>query len=243
MGSRSAILTYHSIDDSGSVISTPPSLFRRQMEFLAASGIRVTPLDRVVREPGSVAITFDDGFANVASHAVPLLERYGFPATVFVVSEFCGRRNNWPSQPAGAVPILPLLGWDDLARLPSNISIGAHTATHPDLRRLPAEECEREMCSSRDRIEQRLGKSVRWFAYPYGASSPEVRSLTARHFDLAVGTSLRFLPPQPDAVNLPRIDTYYLRETFPMERLFTASGACYVAMRALLRDARRLFSR
>ena len=50
MGSRSAILTYHSIDDSGSVISTPPSLFRRQMEFLAASGIRVTPLDRVVRE-------------------------------------------------------------------------------------------------------------------------------------------------------------------------------------------------
>ena len=155
MGRRSAILTYHSLDDSGSVISTPPALFRRQIEFLAASGIPVTHLDQVIRQPGSVAITFDDGFGNVAEHAVPLLEQYGFPATVFVVSQFCGRRNNWPSQPAGAVPVLPLLGWDDLAGMPERVAIGAHTATHPDLSRLPASQCEEEMNSSRDQIEQR----------------------------------------------------------------------------------------
>ena len=70
-GGRSAILTYHSLDDSGSVISTPPSRFQRQMEFLAASGIPVAPLDQVLACPGSVAITFDDGFRNLLDHAVP----------------------------------------------------------------------------------------------------------------------------------------------------------------------------
>ena len=239
---RSAILTYHSIDTSGSVISVPPSVFRSQMEFLAASGIPVAPLDQVFHQPGSVAITFDDGFANLAEHAFPLLERYGLPATVFVVSEYCGRHNDWPSQPLGAVPILPLLNWEDLQKLPAGIDIGAHTATHPDLSRLPAQDCEREMNSCRQQIEQRLGKAVPCFAYPYGASSPEVRKLAARNFDLAVGTSLRFLPAQPDRMDLPRIDAYYLRESFPLERLFGSSGRIYIAMRGLLRDIRRLAS-
>jgi peptidoglycan/xylan/chitin deacetylase (PgdA/CDA1 family) len=188
-----------------------------------------------------VAITFDDGFANIAEHALPLLERYSLPATIFVVSKFCGLRNNWPSQ-AGVVPILPLLSWDDLRRVPPRIAVGAHTATHPDLRRLPAEECQHEMSTSQDQIEQQLGKPVRCFAYPYGASSPEVRNLAGRRFDFAVGTSLRLLPAEPDRLDLPRIDTYYLRETFALERLFTSSGRMYIAIRRLLREARQLVS-
>src|SRR6202043_11676 len=95
---ESAILTYHSLDDSGSVISVPPALFRRQMDFLAASGIPVVPLNEVMKRPGSVAITFDDGFRNFADHAVPVLERHRLPATVFVVSRYCGLTNDWPSQ-------------------------------------------------------------------------------------------------------------------------------------------------
>lgn len=241
MGGRSAILTYHSIDDSGSVISTSPSLFRRQIEFLAASGIPVTSLDQVMQRPGSLAITFDDGFGNVAEHALPLLEQYRLPATIFIVSQYCGRRNNWPSQPAGKVPDLPLMDWDDLRGMPPGIAVGSHTATHPDLSRLSAEEWEREIGNSRQQIEERLGKPVRWLAYPYGASSPEVRAFTGLHFDLAVGTSLRFLQPRADRVNLPRVDTYYLRETFPLESLFTSSGKMYIAIRGMLREARRLF--
>jgi len=242
MASRSSVLTYHSIDDSGSVISTPPSTFRRQMEYLAFSGVPVVPLDRAVREPGCVAISFDDGFGNIADHALPILEKFRLPATVFVVSDFCGGRNDWPSQPAGLVPVLPLLGWDDLRALPKDVTIGAHTVTHPELNRLPDDECEREMTESRTEIEQRLARPVRWLAYPYGASSPRVRSLAGRHFDFAFGTSLRFLPPMPDRANLPRIDTYYLRGAFSIERLFTLPGRAYIGMRHLFREARRAVS-
>ena len=242
MPGRSAILTYHSLDDSGSVISTPPSLFSRQMEYLAASGIPVLPLNEAVARPGSVALTFDDGFGNLADRAFPVLDRYKLPATVFVVSDYCGGRNDWPSQPAGSVPTLPLLGWEDLAGLPPGLSIGAHTATHPDLRTLAAEECEREMRTSRDAVEQRLGTRAPWFAYPYGSSSPAVRAMAARNFDLAVGTSLRFVPQPPEHGDLPRIDTYYLRGAFPIERLFGLTGRAYISARSLLREARKLAS-
>jgi peptidoglycan/xylan/chitin deacetylase (PgdA/CDA1 family) len=237
-GGRSVILTYHSLDDSESVISIPPSLFRQQMEFLAASGMPVVPLDQALHRPGSVAITFDDGFCNLLDHAVPVLERLRLPATIFVVSEFCGRNNNWPSQLHG-VPDLPLLSWDNLSALPPLISLGAHTMTHPDLRRLSAEECERELCECQGQIEQHLGRPVRCLAYPYGASSPQVRSLADRHFELAVGTSLRFLSTRSSRLDLPRIDAYYLRGWFSLERLFTESGSLYIGFRSLLRNVRR----
>jgi peptidoglycan/xylan/chitin deacetylase (PgdA/CDA1 family) len=235
----SAILTYHSLDETGSVISTPPELFRRQMEFLAGSGIPVVPLDQVAERPGSVAITFDDGFCNLLDHALPVLERLGLPATVFVVSGYCGCRNNWPSQPPGAVPDLPLMSWDQLRQLPPVISPGAHTRTHPHLDRLPAAECERELLDCRTEMEQRLGRPVKCLAYPYGSSTPPVRSQAKRHFDLAVGTYLSFLSAAPDRLNLPRIDTYYLRGRFPIDRLFTTPGAWYIRLRARLREARR----
>lgn len=236
-GGRSAILTYHSLDDSGSVISTSPSQFKRQIEFLAASGIPVVPLDQVRECPGSVAITFDDGFCNILDHAIPALERQRFPATIFVVSDYCGRGNNWPSQSAG-IPSLPLMSWEELAGLPALISVGAHTATHPNLMRLSVSECEQEMRECQTRIEQSLGRPVRWLAYPYGASSPKVRSLASQFFDLAVGTSLRFLPSQCDPLDLPRIDTYYFRGWLSLERLFTPSGGLYLGARALLREMR-----
>jgi peptidoglycan/xylan/chitin deacetylase (PgdA/CDA1 family) len=238
-GGSSAILTYHSLDDSGSVVSTPPALFRRQMEFLAASRIPVVPLDQVAGHPGAVAITFDDGFRNLLSHAIPVLEQHGFPATIFAVSDYCGRMNDWPSQPQGAVPLLPLLSWDELAALPSLISMGAHTATHPDLSRLSAQECERELHDCQSRMEQRLARPVRWLAYPYGTSSAAVRSVAARYFDLAVGTTLGFLPQRSDRLNLPRLDTYYLRGSFPIERLFSPLGRPYMGFRRMLREFRQ----
>lgn len=239
---RSAILTYHSIDDSGSVISMPAAAFRRHMDFLARSGIPVVPLDQALIRPGSVAITFDDGFANLIDHAVPVLAEHNFPATIFLVSGYCGRRNDWPGQSYDKAALLPLMSWEQAAALPANIAFGAHTVNHPDLARIGPEECERELLDCRDQIEQRLGRPARWLAYPYGSSTAEVRQIAARYFDLAVGTTLGFLPAQSNPMDLPRIDTYYLRDAFPIERLPTPAGRAYIGSRNLLRQLRQLVS-
>jgi hypothetical protein len=65
-----------------------------------------------------------------------------------------------------------------------------------------------------------------------------VRAVAARRFDLAAGTSLRFLSPQSDRLDLPRIDTYYFRGWFPLERVFTRSGKLYTGVRRLIRKVR-----
>ena len=67
------ILTYHSIDDSGSVISVSPAQFRRHMQILTEKRIRVVPLRDVQATPGAVALTFDDGYRNLVEHAAPVL--------------------------------------------------------------------------------------------------------------------------------------------------------------------------
>lgn len=241
-GGQSAILTYHSLDDSGSVISLSPDLFRRQMEFLAASRIPVVPLQQALCSAGSVAITFDDGYRNLLDHAIPVLEQHRFPATVFVVTAYCGRSSNWPSLHQEKAPELPLLNWDRLASLPESVSVGAHTIHHPDLSRLTPAQCEGELRDSRQEIEQRLGRACPWLAYPYGASSPKVRALANSHFDLAVGTSLRFVSHAADRMDLPRIDAYYLRGAFSLEKLFTATGSLFLGVRRGLREIRQFAS-
>jgi peptidoglycan/xylan/chitin deacetylase (PgdA/CDA1 family) len=238
MDLRSAILTWHSIDNSGSVISTPPEIFRRQIETLAGSGIPLVPLNRAASCPGSISLTFDDGYCNLAEHAFPVLDRFRVPATIFVVSRYCGFVNRWPSQLIGTVPELPLLSWEQLAAVPSGIEIGAHTATHPRLPALSADECDREMYECREEIEHRLARPVRSLAYPYGSVSTGVCSTAARHFELAVGTSLKFVSPGANPMKLPRIDMFYFRDQVSLDRLFSPLIRVYMGIRNAAREFR-----
>src|SRR5258708_5988741 len=95
---RIAILTYHSLDDSGSVISVSPQVFAEHMRILHELNVKVISLSEVrnlqgATPPGDhcVILTFDDGFQNIYEHGLPILQRYGFPATVFLVTDYCGK--------------------------------------------------------------------------------------------------------------------------------------------------------
>ena len=227
------------------MVSIPPAVFREQMAWLAASRLQVVPLDRVREIPGAVAITFDDGFRNFFEHAAPVLQQHGFPATVFTVSGFCDGCNNWPSQPRNnGIPRLELMRWHEVEQVArSGISIGCHTATHPYLSRLSASDLEAELHASRSAIEQRIGKAVDTFAYPYGDSTPQVREAAGRYFRVACGTRLAFLSPDSDALDLPRLDIYYFRNQLWFRGLTEAYGAAYLSARRLLRGIRhRLIS-
>jgi peptidoglycan/xylan/chitin deacetylase (PgdA/CDA1 family) len=229
---RSCILTYHSLDRTGSVISISPDLFRAQMAWLAGSGIRVAPLQEIRGNPGAAAITFDDGFRNFYECAFPVLRQYNFPATVFVVSGYCGRSNDWPSQPQGGIPSLEMMSWSEVEEVSrAGISIGAHTVTHPRMDFAPEAEIERELRVSRATIEDHIGKAVETFAYPYGRFTPTIRTAVERHFRLACGTNPAFVDSDADPVALPRIDVYYLRNQMWFRSLGARHGRVYVAAR------------
>jgi peptidoglycan/xylan/chitin deacetylase (PgdA/CDA1 family) len=235
MNQARSILTYHSLDDTGSVISIPPDLFRSQMEWLAASQVRVVPLGEIQSTPGAVALTFDDGFRNFYEHALPVLEQYRFPATVFVVSGHCGTSNQW-TQTVGGVPRLELMSWSELeVAAAAGVTLGSHTATHPHLSGLDATALERELASSRAAIEDRTGHVVDTFAYPYGDVNKRVRHAVGRHFGLACGTNLAFVSPDSDVLELPRLDAYYLRNRRWFEALGQVGGAVYITARRWIR--------
>jgi peptidoglycan/xylan/chitin deacetylase (PgdA/CDA1 family) len=231
-----AILTYHSLDDSGSVISVRPAVFARQMEALAASGAQVVRLAELRSAPGpAVALTFDDGFENFATAAAPVLAWHGFPATVFLVTDYCGRRNDWPGQWT-EVPRLPLMDWSRVRELSAaGVEFGAHTMTHPDLSRVEAQRAREEIVSSKRRIEEATGRPVVSFAWPYGGVTAELRRLVAEEFAAGCSTRLGYVRVESVPEALERLDVYYLSHPYLFRHLFGAAARAYLGLRGMLR--------
>ena len=240
------ILTYHSIDASGSVVSTAPGAFRRQMESLAAGGFRVVALETIVDDlaagrapaPQTVALTFDDGFANFYTEAFPVLAAHGFGATVFLVTDYCGGHNDWGDR----LPRLarsPLLAWREIKELARcGIEFGSHTRTHPDLTRVPRARAESELVESKRLIEDAVGREVKTFAYPYGRFDDEVKEQARRRFRAAVSTELGKATPASDLFALERLDTYYLANPRIFEALPSAFFDGYMGVRRALRGVK-----
>jgi peptidoglycan/xylan/chitin deacetylase (PgdA/CDA1 family) len=178
---------YHRVAPAGADATVryrvTPEAFERQLAYLREVGFHGVTLEEWVaaldaRRPlgrRSVAFTFDDGYRDFATHAWPLLRRYGFGATVFLVADLIGRTNDWDRASGEEVP---LLDWDEIARLHADgVRFGSHSATHPALTALPAAAVVREAASSRLALERGLGVPVTAFAYPYGDVDAAVQHL------------------------------------------------------------------
>ncbi len=238
-----AILTYHSIDASGSPISVDSSVFRAHVNWLATGSCRVVKLEDLAAfsdGESAVALTFDDGFQNFADVAWPMLRDHGFPVTVFVVTEHVGRDNNWKAAKAASVPVMPLLSWDALTRLRSEgVTLGSHTRTHPNLKTAPPESLHDEIAGAAERVEKMVGERPRTFAYPYGELTRQVVDVVRSQYSQACTTELRPVRAGDDPVMLPRLDAYYFRRAGLLQTWGSASFRRYVWLRAHGRVVRR----
>jgi len=238
-----AILTYHSIDESGSAISISEDVFRAQIAWLAKSDVRVVSLDALMRLPSdanAVALTFDDGFVSFGDVAAPLLADHGMPSTLFVVADAAGRTNRWPGRTDRGVPELPLLGWTELGRLrEQHVEIGAHTRSHVNLARLTNGRLHDEIVGGAERIRTETGYAPAVFAYPYGAVSDAAVGLVSSRFAWGCTTEMRSVSANEARALLPRIDMFYLRESGQLERWGTARFRYHLKLRAGARLVRR----
>jgi peptidoglycan/xylan/chitin deacetylase (PgdA/CDA1 family) len=237
------ILTFHALADDDAPTSFPPSRFAEVVERLVAAGfVGVDLVEWIGRGRPAVdrgfAVTFDDGLRSMLA-GLELLGRLGLPATVFPVTDYVGRDNDWPGQPAW-VPRESMLGWpeiEDLAR--RGVAVGAHSRTHPRLDRATIAAVEYEVRGSADAIAARLGTPCRLFSYPYGSATRAVRGC-CRSFDAAFGTRPGYASVRDDLLDLPRIDAYYLRSPRVLDRLIAGRLGPWLAARRGLRTARRV---
>ena len=212
------ILTFHALDRERHVGSLSPRVFRQGIARLSQRGFRTLALADAVAmlrrgaapPPRSLVLTFDDGYHSVYTDALPVLAEYGMTATVFVaVGEptEVRARDRLPSLFGRE-----MLAWDEIRELSrAGIAIGAHSLTHPDLSRLPADRLETEVCRSRAIIEEHLGAAVPGFAYPYGRYDQASYALVRRHFDFACSDIFALASPSSDPWALERVDTFYFR--------------------------------
>ena len=241
-----AVLTYHSIDRSGSAISVTPEAFRLHVEWLASSDVVVVTLPELLALPddvNAVAITFDDGLESIATEAAPLLAAHALPATVFVVTGHVGGDNRWSASCDPKIPVQRVLGWQTLARLQSQgFTIGAHTRRHRHLTRCSDAELTDEVAGSADDIAAALGERPRTFAYPYGAFNPAVASIVAQRFDIACTTVFQPLRPDTPRNLVPRLDACYFKDATHLSRWGMRSFASWIGFRHALRHLRRITS-
>jgi peptidoglycan/xylan/chitin deacetylase (PgdA/CDA1 family) len=171
------ILTYHKVQDRPELGGTWLTVraFRRQMEFIRSSGLPVLHLTGYLDtlghggDPGrGVVLTFDDGYESVYTGAWPVLRESGLPATVFLVTGYMGRPNDW-DQPL-ARGAFRHLSWDQAREMAADggVRFGSHGVTHRDLTALRDDELERELRESRMVITEELGRVPEAFCYPFG---------------------------------------------------------------------------
>ncbi len=245
---RVPIITYHAIGDRPSPLWTSIETFDAHLSAFAKCGYRTITLANLLthlrlREPlpeNTIVITFDDGYASVYQHARSLLKYYGFTATIFLISDYCGRTNQWAGQPA-SVPVEALLSWEQVRELAAEgYEFGAHTRSHLSLPTLLLEIAEAEMHISQQQIQDHIGQEVNVFAYPYGATNAAITKLAQQHFDGAVVTELGFVDSQTNPYMLNRIDAYYLSPLW-ISQMHSSLFQQYLYLRQILRSFRRNF--
>lgn len=158
------ILAYHKVESDNEIYSVSPVEFSRQMEYLSKQGYQSVSLTQLVdsfegkyRLPSKpVVITFDDGYLDNYRNALPILQKYGMRATVFII--------------AGQVGQPEYLSWDDIIRLQQQgTEIGSHTVHHTELGTADLAVQIEEIQQSKNMLEQRLKVPVQFLAYPYGS--------------------------------------------------------------------------
>ena len=235
-----AILTFHSVDDSGSVISYPPARFWALLECLGRAGLPVVDLDTLLSSgstPG-VAITFDDGMRSVVQHALPALRAHRMPAHLFLSTAPVGRAEPWPDQPSG-IPSFPMLSWDEVEALAEGgVLIEGHTHSHPDMRLLSQDGLQQECERADALIHEHTGRRPSYFAYPFGYFDARALDFARARYRGAVTTELRALGAHEDPAALPRLDTFYLKSEELLRHLASAPVQAYLSARSVLRTWR-----
>lgn len=230
-----AIVAYHAVGacppgaDRDHLFVSPPA-FESQMEFLARRR-QVVPLSTLLdahltsRRP-AVAITFDDGFRNVLTEAIPVLERFGFTATLFVSTRWIDDPSSRDKEHGSPDAPLELLTAGDVAELARRgFDIGSHGHTHADLGRSSRPVVEAELRASVERLTELLGRPPAYLAWPYGFHS-EVARAAARSLEFEAAFTTDF--PTTDRYAISRVLVF--PQDGPVMYSFKTSGR-YVGVR------------
>lgn len=192
------IITYHCIDnnivgDKNMFVS--PKQFEQQMKYLHDSGftpITFKQLDAVSSIKKPLIITFDDGYEDNYLNAYPILKKYNFKATIFLISNAIGHER--------------YLKINEIDQMKDLIDFQSHTVHHWNLTKLPKASVEKEIIDSKTDLEKLLNKRVFVLSYPYSAYNKNIISITKKYYKYGITMSNYKIYEYPGTYEIKRIE-------------------------------------
>ncbi len=173
------ILMYHSVADNSSFFTVTPAEFEKQMAYLKENNFNVVSVSHLVEAlenkkqilPKTIVITIDDGYEDNFTNAFPVLKKYNFPASIFLVTDSVGGERQ-----TSAGLVFKKLSWQQVQEMSATglIDFYPHTKTHPKLDQVLENAVTEEIRGSKNTVEERMNKTADIFAYPYGRYTPSV---------------------------------------------------------------------
>lgn len=183
------ILMYHSISDDDYFLSVPVRAFDLQMNLLHKLGFSTIDFENIEPENNKkIIITFDDGYRDNFINAMPILKKYNFTATCFVVSNKINSHNDWDADHSRYFQ-KPIMSKDQISQWLSNdFSIGSHTSNHSNLNTINEKSLIGEILDSQKQLTNLFNIPIKTFSYPYGQFSKVSYDIVKCNFDYAVTT-------------------------------------------------------
>ncbi|MEW5894591.1 MAG: polysaccharide deacetylase family protein [Candidatus Omnitrophota bacterium] len=194
------VLVYHYVSYDEWSLAVTPENFERQMKYLKDRGFTVISLDSYIdsKKAGkklprnAVAITFDDGRKDIYENAYPVLKKYGYPATIFLITQWMGKDE--------------YLTWKQIQEMAQNsIDFGSHTRHHRYLPDLTEGEMRQEIFASKKDIERFLNKKIHHFCYPAGGFTERAEEILREAGYLSGWTTNRGARLNEDLYKLNRV--------------------------------------
>lgn len=214
--SKIPILMYHNIAPAPrgkrlSSLYTHPQVFARQMKVLSILGYQGLSIDQIppylsgAKSGKVVGISFDDGYLDNLTNALPILKKYNFSATSYLVSGLLGKSNDWTRnqnvQEAQLMDISQVKSW-----LRGGMNIGSHTHSHVHLGQLPSQKAYDEIRISKEILEDTFSIPVTDFCFPYGEYTSETLIFLKKSgYKTAVSTRRGRASQEDDLLCLPRV--------------------------------------
>lgn len=188
-------LNYHIINRTiSNKIAIAEEAFEQQLAYLHECGYTTLSLAQAIADidgiqqapPRSLLLTFDDGYADNAHVALPLLQAYDMRATLFIITGYIGQSNRWNTRACYDVQHMT---WNEVRHWhESGGDLGGHSHLHHCMTRLNSDELQETVLLNKRLIEQETGITPRAFAYPYGRFNQAVIDVIRRHYELAFAT-------------------------------------------------------
>ena len=158
------ILNYHKVDNMNIALSVLPEDFDRQMAYLKENGYNTINTDQLYDymvngaelPENPIMITFDDGYEDNYQNAYPILKKYGFTGTIFIITDFVSNQPNY-------------LTWEQIKEMKANgMDFQSHTASHKSMTELTEAQLKDELTKSKQTLDTQLNQDTKFMAYPTG---------------------------------------------------------------------------